>query len=54
VSVRDFLRSSGLPPDDLHELPDSPKRFLDGSQYRVEIPSTEGPRCLEAVRARSR
>ena len=49
MSVRDFLRSSGLPPDDLHELPDSPKRFPDGAQYRVEIPSTEGPRCLEAV-----
>ncbi len=27
----------------------SDKRFPDGAQYRVEIPSTEGPRCLEAV-----
>jgi hypothetical protein len=47
--TRDFLRSMGLPPGDLNELPDSPKRFPDGAQYRVEIPSTEGPRCLEAV-----
>ena len=47
--TRDFLRSIGLPPGDLNELPDSPKRFPDGAQYRVEIPSTEGPRCLEAV-----
>ena len=39
----------GLPPGDLGELPDSPVRFPDGAQYRVEIPSTEGPRCLEAV-----
>src|SRR4029079_15835990 len=46
---RDFLRSIGLPGGDLHELPDSEKRFPDGAQYRVEIPSTEGPRCLEAV-----
>jgi hypothetical protein len=28
---------------------DSEKRFPDGAQYRVEIPSTEGPRCLAAV-----
>ena len=39
----------GLPPGDLGELPDSTVRFPDGAQYRVEIPSTEGPRCLEAV-----
>src|SRR2546430_3172474 len=47
--TRAFLESVGLPPGDLHELPDSPKRFPDGAQYRVEIPSVEGPRCLEAV-----
>jgi peptidase U32-like protein len=39
----------GLPPGDLRELPDSSERFPDGVQYRIEIPSTEGPRCLEAV-----
>src|SRR5205085_2146687 len=48
-STRDFLRSFGLPGGDLNELPDSPKRFPDDAQYRVEIPSTEGPRCLDAV-----
>jgi hypothetical protein len=47
--TRVFLKSIGLPPGDLNELPTSPKRFPDGAQYRVEIPSTEGPRCLEAV-----
>jgi hypothetical protein len=47
--IRDFLVSLGLPPGDLNELPDSPKRFPDGAQYRIEIPSTEGPRCFEAV-----
>src|SRR5207248_8728001 len=47
--TRDFLRSIGLPAGDLNELPDSEKRFPDGAQYRIEIPSTEGPRCLEAV-----
>jgi hypothetical protein len=49
VSVRDFLASDGLPRGDLNALPDSGKRFPDGAQYRIEIPSTEGPRCLEAV-----
>src|SRR5256714_3963934 len=47
--TRAFLVSIGLPPGDLHELPDSEKRFPDGAQYRIEIPSVEGPRCLEAV-----
>jgi hypothetical protein len=47
--TRDFLSSIGLPPGDLTSLPTSEKRFPDGAQYRVEIPSTEGPRCLEAV-----
>jgi hypothetical protein len=49
AAIRDFLAQRGLPPGDLSELPDSPKRFPDGAQYRLEIPSTEGPRCLEAV-----
>ena len=47
--VRDALTRIGLPGGDLHALPDSNKRFPDGALYRVEIPSTEGPRCLEAV-----
>ena len=48
-TTRAFLRSLGLPGGDAHALPASPKRFPDGAQYRVEIPSTEGPRCLAAV-----
>lgn len=48
-ATRDFLRTIGLPPGDLHDLPSSDKRFPDGAQYRIEIPSTEGPRCLEVV-----
>jgi hypothetical protein len=49
MSMRNGLEQIGLPPADLHELPTSEKRFPDGAQYRIEIPSTEGPRCLEAV-----
>jgi hypothetical protein len=29
--------------------PSSPLRFPDGGEYRIEIPSTEGPRVLTAV-----
>lgn len=49
MNIRDVLDLSGLPPGDLHGLPTSEKRFPDGAQYRLEIPSTEGPHCLEAV-----
>jgi hypothetical protein len=38
-----------LPARDAYDLPTSPKRFSDGGQYRIEIPSTEGPRAIEAV-----
>ncbi|MCX7670245.1 MAG: U32 family peptidase [Anaerolineae bacterium] len=47
--IRDFLVSRGLPRGDAYDLPTSPKRFPDGAQYRVEIPSVEGPRALAAV-----
>ncbi|MGZ4627141.1 MAG: U32 family peptidase [Kineosporiaceae bacterium] len=35
-------------------LPDSPARFPDGGQYRVEIPSVEGPEALRTVLAEAR
>ncbi|MEU5851151.1 U32 family peptidase [Saccharopolyspora shandongensis] len=47
--TREFLRSQGLPTDDSPVT--STKRFPDGAQYRVEIPSTEGPEVLDAVLA---
>jgi hypothetical protein len=49
METRAFLESIGLPAGDLLALPTSEKRFPDGAHYRVEIPSTEGPRCLDAV-----
>jgi len=49
TGTRDLLTGMGLPPGDLNELPTSEKRFPDGAQYRVEIPSVEGPGCLDAV-----
>jgi len=48
-ATRRFLSSMGLPAGDAHELPSSGKRFPDGAQYRVELPSTEGPAALAAI-----
>lgn len=48
-SIRSFLREAGLPAADPAEAPDSPLRFPDGGEWRIEIPSTEGPRSLAAV-----
>ncbi len=49
MKANELLSELGLPARDLLDLPDSEKRFPDGAQYRVEIPSVEGPRVLEAV-----
>jgi hypothetical protein len=38
-----------LPGGDAHDLPASAKRFADGGQYRIEIPSCEGPAAMRAV-----
>jgi len=45
----DLLSRAGLPGRDAYDLPTSKKRFDDGGEYRLEIPSTEGPRAMEAV-----
>jgi Peptidase family U32 len=49
MSTRDFLAAVGLPRGDLSDAPSSSKRFPDGAQFRIEIPSTEGPASLRAV-----
>src|SRR5262249_52960242 len=43
--------SVGLPGADPASAPSSAKRFPDGGQYRIEIPSTEGPRALAQLLA---
>ena len=53
-STDSILTSLNLPARDARDLPASRKRFSDGGQYRVEIPSCEGPRAMEAVVAASR
>jgi hypothetical protein len=48
-ATRDLLSRLGLPTGDAYDLPTSAKRFPDGAQYRVEIPSVEGPKALLAA-----
>jgi hypothetical protein len=53
-TTTDILKSLDLPARDAYDLPTSRKRFADDGQYRVEIPSCEGPRAMEAVLAAAR
>ena len=50
-TTAEILKTFDLPARDAYDLPASRKRFADGGQYRVEIPSCEGPRALEAIGA---
>ena len=46
----DFVRDNmPAPGGDLHAHPETPKRFPDGAQYRIEIPSTEGLEAIKSV-----
>lgn len=46
--TNDVLGSPGVRQPD-GRVADSSKRFPDGSHFRFEFPSTESPRCLEAI-----
>ena len=48
-STRETLERHGHPGSDPRDCPSSTKRFPDGAEYRIEIPSTEGPACFRAV-----
>jgi Peptidase family U32 len=49
--TRQFLERIKLPAADNHALNPSKKRFADGGQFRIEIPSVEGPRVFREVLA---
>jgi hypothetical protein len=49
--TQQFLAKLKLPGQDNHALEPSRKRFPDGGEYRIEIPSVEGPRVFREVLA---
>jgi len=49
MRAHQLIESLGLPGQDAADSHASTQRFPDGGQYRIEIPSTEGPRVLRAV-----
>lgn len=49
--AREFLKKLDLPWEDNHALKPSTGRFPGGGQFRIEIPSCEGPRIFRAVLA---
>ena len=49
-TASDFLRDrTPAPAGDLHAHPPTHKRFPDGAQFRIEIPSTEGLESIKSV-----
>jgi len=52
--AQQFLAALNLPVEDNHALKPTSKRFPDGGQYRIEIPSTEGPRVFREVLAKAK
>lgn len=52
--TQQFLAKLRLPGEDNHALKPSAKRFPDGGQYRIEIPSVEGPRVFREVLAKAK
>ena len=49
AETRKQLEAHGWPGSDPRDAPSSKKRFADGSAFKIEIPSTEGPNAFRAV-----
>ncbi len=47
--TRLLLKELGLPEGDDYSLKTSEKRFLDGAQYRFEVPGIQGPTAMKAL-----
>jgi len=46
-----FVEGVGLPSRDLAEVPALSKRFADGTQNGIKVPSLEAPGAFEAIPA---
>jgi hypothetical protein len=54
MKIDRIAAASNLPPLEQPAAPRSQKRFPDGADFRIEIPSVEGPKVLEAVTGAAR
>ncbi|ANU14562.1 hypothetical protein B481_1664 [Planococcus halocryophilus Or1] len=48
-NTRNFIEKLGYSTGGTQDLPTSTKTFPDGAQYRIELPSVEGPASFEAL-----
>lgn len=48
-TIRAYMESRGIPGRDAHDLPDSPKTFPDGANFRIEIAGVERASTMEAM-----
>lgn len=48
-NTRKYLERIGLPQGDAYNLPTSNKRFVDGAQYRFEVPGIQGPSAMKSL-----
>lgn len=48
-ATMEYLRKIGLPDGDNYALPTSKKRFSDGAQYRLEVPTVNSAEAMKAV-----
>ncbi|MBO4909059.1 MAG: peptidase [Lachnospiraceae bacterium] len=47
--TKKYLLAKGLPSGDDYGLPESTKRFSDGSRYKFEVPGIQGPAAMETL-----
>lgn len=47
--TRAFMKKLGLPEGDLYDLPTSTKKFPDGADYRLEVPTINSAEAMKAL-----
>jgi hypothetical protein len=47
--TRAYLKTLGLPPGDLFDMPTSAARFPDGGAYRIEVPTVNAAEAVESL-----
>jgi hypothetical protein len=47
--TRKYLATLGYPSGDLYDLPTSPRRFPDGAQFRIEVPTVNNAEAVKVI-----